>query len=64
MKIEREDFMEFSAQVKNTLEIVAVDVVDRTIRLMDKRIDLIVKRKEKILTSYVLFDVYNYFYSM
>ena len=64
MKIEREDFMEFSAQVKNTLEIVAVDVVDRTIPLMDKRIDLIVKRKEKILTSYVLFDVYNYFYSM
>ena len=45
MKIEREDFGEFSARVKRTLESVPVDVVDRTIRSMDKRIDLIVKRK-------------------
>ena len=45
MKIEREDFDEFSARVKRTLESVPVDVVDRTIRSMDKRIDLIVKRK-------------------
>ena len=45
MKIERKDFEEFSAQVKRTLESVPVDVVDRTIRSMDKRRDLIVKRK-------------------
>ena len=44
MKIEREDFEEFSAQDKATLESVPVDVVDRTIRSMDKRIDLIIKR--------------------
>ena len=47
MKIEREDFMEFSAQVKNTLEIVPVDVVDRTIQSMDKQIDLIVKKNRE-----------------
>ena len=45
MKIEREDFEEFSARLKRILESVPVDVVDRTIRSMDKRIDLIVKRK-------------------
>ena len=45
MKIERKDFEEFSARVKKTLESVPVDIVDRTIRSMDKRIDLIVKRK-------------------
>ena len=45
MKIEREDFEEFSARVKRTLESVPVDVVDRNIRSMVKRIDLIVKRK-------------------
>ena len=47
IKIEREDFKEFSAQVKKTRESVPVDVVDRTIQSMDKRIDLIVKRKEQ-----------------
>ena len=47
MKIEREDFDEFSARVKRTLESVPVDVVDRTTRSMDKRVDLIVKRKEQ-----------------
>ena len=45
MKNGREDFNEFSAPVKKTLESVPVDVVDRTIRSMDKRIDLIVKGK-------------------
>ena len=45
MKIEREDFDEFSARVKTTLESVPVDVVDRAIQMMDKVIDLIVKRK-------------------
>ena len=45
MEIEREDFKEFSAQVKKTRERVSVDVVDRTIQSMDKLIDLIVKRK-------------------
>ena len=45
MKIEREDFEEFSARVKRTLESVPVDAADRTIQSMDKRIDLIVKRK-------------------
>ena len=45
MKIEREDFEEFSARLKRILESVPVDVVDRTIRSMDKRRDLIVKRK-------------------
>ena len=47
MKIERKDFEEFSARVKKTLESVPVDIVDRTIRSMDKRIDLIVKRKRQ-----------------
>ena len=45
MEIEREDFKEFSAQVKKTRESVSVDVVDRTIQSMDKLVDLIVKRK-------------------
>ena len=45
MEIEREDFKEFSAQVKKTRESVSVDVVDRTIQSMDQLIDLIVKRK-------------------
>ena len=45
MEIEREDFKEFSAQVKKTQESVSVDVLDRTIQSMDKLIDLIVKRK-------------------
>ena len=45
MKIEREDFEEFSARVKKTLGSVPVDVVGRTIRTMDKQTDLIVKRK-------------------
>lgn len=44
-EIKREDFAEFSARVKRTLESVPVDVVDRTILSMDKRIDLIVSRK-------------------
>ena len=47
MKIDRKDFEEFSARVKKTLESVPVDVVGRTIRSMDKRIDLIVKRKRQ-----------------
>ena len=47
MKIEREDFEEFSARVKTTLESVPVDVADKTIRSMDKRIDLIIKRKRQ-----------------
>ena len=50
MKIEREDFEEFSAQVKTTLESVPVDVVDRTIRSMDKGIDLIIRRKGQRIT--------------
>ena len=45
MKIEREDFEEFSARVKTTLENVPVHVVDKTIQSMDKRMDLTVKRK-------------------
>ena len=47
MKIQHEDFEEFSRRVKKTLESVPVDLVDRTIRSMDKRRDLIVKRKEQ-----------------
>ena len=45
MKIEHEDFEQFSDWVKTTLESVPVDVVDRTIRSMNKQIDLIIKRK-------------------
>ena len=47
MKIDRKDFEEFSARVKKTLESVPVDAVGRTIRSMDKRIDLIVKKKRQ-----------------
>ena len=43
MIIEHEDFEEVSARVKTTLESVPVDVVDKTIRSMDKRMDLIIK---------------------
>ena len=44
MIIEREDFDELSARAKTTMGSVPVDAADRTIRLKDKRIDLIVKR--------------------
>ena len=44
-KIECEDFEEFSAWVKTTLESMPVDMVDRTMQSMEKRTDLIVKRK-------------------
>ena len=54
MKIEPADFEEFSARVKRTLESVPVDVVDRTIRSMDKQIDLIVKRKGHRIKYYFL----------
>ena len=49
MKTDREDFEEFSARVKATLESIPFDVVDRTIRLTDKRVDLIIERKEQII---------------
>ena len=60
MTIEREDFQEFSAQVKRIPESVPVDVVDRTIRSMDKRVDLIVKRKGQKIRYYLLLDYFMY----
>ena len=46
-KIECEGFEGFSAQVKTKLESVPVAVLDWTIWLMEKQIDLIVKRKQQ-----------------
>ena len=58
MKTKPNDIQEFSAPVKTTLESVPVDVVDRTIRPMDKRIDCQKKRAgNKTLTSYGSFDL-------
>ena len=45
MKIECEDFEEYSARIKENTGKCTVDVMDRPIRSMDKQIDLIVKRK-------------------
>ena len=44
-EIKRENFEEFSARVKRTLESVPVDIIDRTILSMNKRIDMVVNRK-------------------
>ena len=44
-QITREDFAAFSAKVKTTLETVPIDMVDRTILSMGKRINEIIKRK-------------------
>ena len=44
-QITREDFAAFSARIKTTLETIPIDVVDRTILSMGKRINEIIKRK-------------------
>ena len=44
-QITRGDFAAFSARVKTTLETIPIDVVDRTILSMGKRINEIIKRK-------------------
>ena len=44
-QITQEDFAAFSARVKTTLETIPIDVVDRTILSMGKRINEIIKRK-------------------
>ena len=44
-EIVRENFDEFSARIKRTLESVPVDTVDKTIISMNKRIDMVVSRK-------------------
>ena len=44
-QITREDFPAFSARVKTILETIPIDVVDRTILSMGKRINKITKRK-------------------
>ena len=44
-QITREDFVAFSARVKTTLETIPIDVVDRTVLSMGKRINKIIKRK-------------------
>ena len=44
-QITQEDFGAFSSRVKTTLETITIDVVDRTILSMGKRINEIVKRR-------------------
>ena len=44
-QITREDFATFSARVKTTLKMIPIDVEDRTILSMGKRINEIIKRK-------------------
>ena len=44
-QITGEDFAAFSARVKTTLEMIPIDVVDKTILSMGKRIKEIIKRK-------------------
>ena len=44
-QITQEDFVVFSARVKTTLEMIPIDVVDKTILSMGKRIKEIIKRK-------------------
>ena len=69
MKIERKDFEKSSAQVKKkkTLDSIPVDVMDKTIRSTNRRIDFIVKRQvQRIRYQLLMFfmDLHNYFYSM
>ena len=71
MKIERKDFEKSSAQFKKKkkkiLESIPVDVMDKTIRSTDRRIDFIVKIKvQRIRYQLLMFymDLHNYFYSM
>ena len=70
MKIERKDFEKSSAQVKKKkkiLESIPVDVMDKTIRSTDGRIDFIVKIKvQRIRYQLLMFfmDLHNYFYSI
>ena len=44
-QITRKDFATFSARVRTTLESIPIDMVDRTILSMGKRINEIIKRK-------------------
>ena len=44
-QITREDFVTFSPRVKNTLESIPIDVVDRTFLSMGKKINAIIKQK-------------------
>ena len=46
-RITQEDFAAFYARVKTTLEFIPIDVVDRTILSMGKRINEIVTQKEQ-----------------
>ena len=54
-QITREDFAAFSARVKTTLETIPIDVVDRTILSMGKRINEIIKRKGQRIKYYFCF---------
>ena len=60
MKVERKNLEEFSAWVKKTLESVPVDFMNRTIWLMHKWIDLIVKRKGQRITYWLLMFLWIY----